>query len=48
MNYIVLGFNKSSTEDDIEKSYRSLTHQFHPDKNQHLQFYDVMQMIDEA
>ena len=48
MHYLVLGLNESSTEDYIKKVYRSLDRQFHPDKNKHSQFSDVMQMINEA
>ena len=48
LNYLVLGLNESSTEDYMKKSYRSLAHRFHPDKNQHSQFSDVMQMINNA
>ena len=48
MYYLVLGLNESSTEDYIKKVYRSLDRQFHPDKNKHSQFSDVMQMINEA
>ena len=40
--------NESSTEDDTKKAYRSLDRRFHPDKNQHSQVFDVMQMINEA
>ena len=48
MNYQVLGLNDSSTEDDMKKAYRSLSLLFHPDKNQHSQESDVMEMINEA
>ena len=48
MNYHVLGLNKSSIEDYMKKAYSFLACQYHPDKNQHSQFSDVMQMINEA
>ena len=48
LHYIVFGLNESSIEYDMKKSYRSLDHQFHPDKNQHSQVSGVMQMINEA
>ena len=48
MHYHVLGLNESSTEDYMKKSYRKLARQFHPDKNKHSQFSDVMQMINKA
>ena len=48
LNYHVLGLNESSTEDDMEKAYRTLAHWFHPDKNKHSHFSDVMQMINES
>ena len=32
----------------MKNSYRSLALQFHPDKNQHSQVYDVMKMINKA
>ena len=44
----ILGLDGSSTEYYIKKSYRNLARWFHPDKNKHSQFYDVMQMISEA
>ena len=47
-HYHVLGFNYSSTEYDMEKAYRSLALQFHPDKNQHSQVSDVMKIINEV
>lgn len=31
--YEVLGVNRTSTIDEIKKNYRSLAHQYHPDKN---------------
>ena len=31
----------------MNKSYRTLAHRFHPDKNNHSQFFYVMQMINE-
>ena len=45
MHYLVIGLNESSTEDDMKKAYRSLAHRVHPEKNQHSQFSDVIQMI---
>ena len=47
LHYLVLGLNEFSTEDDMEKAYRSLALQSHPDKNQHSQVSDVMKMINE-
>ena len=47
MHYLVLGLNKSSTDDDMKKAYRSLDIQFHPDKNQHSQVSEVTKMINE-
>ena len=32
----------------MQKAYRSLALQFHPDKNQHSQVSDEMKMINEA
>ena len=34
LHYLVLGLNKSSTGNDMKKSYRSLALRFHPEKNQ--------------
>ena len=48
MHYHVLGLNESSKEDDTKKAYITLACRFHPDKNKHSQFSDVMQMINEA
>ena len=48
MHYLVLGLNESSTEDYMKKVYRSLDRQFHPEKNKHSQFSDVIQIINEA
>ena len=48
MHYHVFGFNESSTEDDVKNSDRNVDRQFHPDKNKHSQFSDVIQMINEA
>ena len=35
LNLFVLGFNYSSTEEDMKKYYRSMSLRFHPDKNIH-------------
>ena len=32
----------------MKKVHHSLARQFHPDKNRHSQFYDVMQMINSS
>ena len=48
MHYRVIGLNESSIEDDMKKAYCTLDCQFHPDKNKHSQFSDVMQMINKA
>ena len=48
MHYLFLGFYESSKEDHMEKAYCYLASQFHPEKNLHSQFPDVMQMINEA
>ena len=48
LHFFVLGFNKSSTEEYIKKAYRSLAHQFHPEKNNHLNFTDLMKIMNKA
>ena len=48
LHYHVIGFNESSTEDDIKKAYRYLAIIFYPDKNQHSQVTEVMKIINEA
>ena len=48
LHFFVLGLNESSTEEDNKKSYRSLAHPFYPDKNQHLNCTDLMQMINQV
>ena len=35
LNLFVLSLIESSTEEDMKKSYRSMSLQFHPDKNIH-------------
>ena len=45
LHFFVLGFNKSSTEEDNKTFYHSLDCRFHHDKNQHLNCTDLMQMI---
>ena len=45
---IVLGLDESLTEEDTKKAYCYLARQFHPDKNQHLNCTDLMQIINEA
>ena len=45
MHYHVIRLNESSTEDDMEKSYRYLDLQFHTDKNKHSQVSEVMIMV---
>ena len=47
-HFFVLGFNESSIEEDMKKAYRSLACRFHPDKNQHLNCTDLIQMINKA
>ena len=47
MHFFVLGLNESSTEEDMKQAYCSLACQFHPDKNHHSQFSDVIQIINE-
>ena len=46
--FLVLGLNESSTEEDIKKSNRYLARRFRPDKTQHLNSTDLMQMINKA
>ena len=48
MHYHVLGLNKYSTEDDMEKAYSKLAFRSHPEKNKHSQDSAVMRMINEA
>ena len=48
LHYHVLGFNESSTEDDMKKAYSSLALRFHPGKNQHSQVTEVTKIINEA
>ena len=48
MNLFVLGLNESSTEEDMEKAYRSMSLRFHPDKNIHEDASKMMGMINEA
>ena len=48
LNCFVLGLNESSTEEDTKKAYRSMSLQFHPDKNIHEDASKVMWMINEA
>ena len=48
MHDLVIGLNESSTEDDMKKAYCYLARKFHLDQNQHSQFSDVIQMINEA
>ena len=46
--FFLFGLNESSIEEDMKKSYRYPDRQFHLEKDQHAQFTDVMQMINEA
>ena len=48
LHYIVLGLNESSIEDDMKKAYRTLALRFYPDRNQHSQVSNMMEMINEA
>ena len=48
LNLFVLGLNKYSTVEDIKKSYRSMSLQFHPDKNIHEDASKVMRMINQG
>ena len=48
MNLFVLGLNESSTEEDMKKAYRSMSLQFHPDKNIHEDASKMMGMINET
>ena len=48
MNLFVLGLNESSTEEETKKAYRSISLQFHPDKNIHEDAFKMMGMINEA
>ena len=46
--YHIPGLNESTTEDDLEKSYRKLALQSHPYKNKHPQVYAAFHMIQEV
>ena len=48
LNLFVLGFNESSTEEDMKKAYCSMSLQFHPDKNIHEDASKMVGMINEA
>ena len=48
LNLFVLGLNKSSTEEDMKKTYRFISLRFHPDNNIHEDASKVMLMINEA
>ena len=47
-NLFVLGLNEFSTEEDIKKAYRSMSLQFHSDKNIHEDASKMIGMINEA
>lgn len=36
--YKILGLDKSASEKDIKKAYRTLSKKYHPDKNQYASF----------
>ena len=48
LHFFVCGLNESSTEEDMKKAYRALDCRIYPDKNQHLNCTDLMQMINQA
>ena len=47
-NLFLLGLIDSSTEEDLKKSYRSMSLQFHSDRNIHEDASKMMEMINEA
>ena len=48
MHYHVLCLNESSTEDDLEKSYRKLALRSHPEKNKYLQSTAAFRMVNKT
>ena len=48
LRYLFLGLNESSTDDNTKNFYFSMDCSFKPDKNEHSQCPDVMQLITKA
>ena len=48
LNLFVLGLNDSSTEAEMKKTYHSMAHRFHSDKNIGLDTTEMMKMINKA
>ena len=48
MYHRVIGLDESSTEYEMKKAYCKLGCRFHPDKNKHSQFSDIMKKINDS
>lgn len=46
--YNILGIKKDSTKDEIKKAYRTLSFQYHPDRNKSEEAHSKIQKINEA
>ena len=46
--YDILGINKNASSDEIKKAYRTLSFQYHPDRNKNEGASEKIQQINEA